>query len=487
MFSNCIHVSTHGFFGTNYLDASGKFLARQAVDTGGQVNYVLSLAEAQQKRSGMPGCIVTRDFEGRSLSSYTDGMPNIEQLATGVDLIGLPAGHSGWIPKEKMGDVTDMLASALCRYCMEMPNPPQVFISHYWDGGVVADLAVEKLRDEWDIPPIIHLHVPHSVGLLKRIREHHSETLEAERQGREPRLENIDRIHNFHYRLGQERAIYTKADAVICTASEQVEALRSYYEISKTPIHLIPVGVDLSEYRGQFKGSTSKKTKKELLKDKLEIDLPEDFMDRPLIVNGGRLCDNKGFDLLVRTARSVVDRRPDAVFLLTMSYSSSCDQEQASFVELQGLVNDLKLKDNVFLNPSVSKDVYNLIFSSADVVGGTNRFEGFGMYFTEAAAAGVPLVVSKHTGLAQNHLVHETSALIIDPYEFDATADALLRVLSDEVFAQKLRRNAEKVVRSLDWNEIAGQFSEVVDGLLSHPKKPSLNLQNLPGAIIYGR
>jgi glycosyltransferase involved in cell wall biosynthesis len=210
-------------------------------------------------------------------------------------------------------------------------------------------------------------------------------------------------------------------------------------------------------------------------------------MDRPLIVNGGRLCDNKGFDLLVRTARSVVDRRPDAVFLLTMSYSSSCDQEQASFVELQGLVNDLKLKDNVFLNPSVSKDVYNLIFSSADVVGGTNRFEGFGMYFTEAAAAGVPLVVSKHTGLAQNHLVHETSALIIDPYEFDATADALLRVLSDEVFAQKLRRNAEKVVRSLDWNEIAGQFSEVVDGLLSHPKKPSLNLQNLPGAIIYGR
>ena len=77
-------------------------------------------------------------------------------------------------------------------------------------------------------------------------------------------------------------------------------------------------------------------------------------------------------------------------------------------------------------------------------------FEGFGLPVVESMASGLPVVTSFGSSLEE---VAGEASLLVDPASVDSLADAILRVLSDEVLRRTLverglRRSAQFTVQN---------------------------------------
>jgi glycosyltransferase involved in cell wall biosynthesis len=89
--------------------------------------------------------------------------------------------------------------------------------------------------------------------------------------------------------------------------------------------------------------------------------------------------------------------------------------------------------------------------------------EGFGMPLLEAMAAGVPIVTSAASALPE---VAGDAALLVDPRDTDALAQALVRLSEDEELRRSLIRMGEARVRKFSWENAVRQTWAVYEQLL---------------------
>ncbi len=80
--------------------------------------------------------------------------------------------------------------------------------------------------------------------------------------------------------------------------------------------------------------------------------------------------------------------------------------------------------------------------------------EGFGLPVVEAMAAGLPVVCS--TGSALSEVAGE-DALLVEPRDPNAIAQAIERLLDDHGLAADLRRRGRERSRQFDWDRTAAQ------------------------------
>jgi glycosyltransferase involved in cell wall biosynthesis len=78
--------------------------------------------------------------------------------------------------------------------------------------------------------------------------------------------------------------------------------------------------------------------------------------------------------------------------------------------------------------------------------------EGFGLPVVEAMAAGLPVVCSRDTALAE---VAGDAASLVDPHDVNALAHAVERVLEDRTLAAELRRKGLERSRAFEWSTTA--------------------------------
>jgi glycogen(starch) synthase len=108
----------------------------------------------------------------------------------------------------------------------------------------------------------------------------------------------------------------------------------------------------------------------------------------------------------------------------------------------------------------VSGDELPALYGAADCVVVPSRYEPFGLVALEAAAAGGPLAVSATGGLAEFVTPGETG-VTFPPGEPAALAGAVSSVLSDEVLARRLARQARRLVSErYGWATIAARTAE---------------------------
>ena len=92
------------------------------------------------------------------------------------------------------------------------------------------------------------------------------------------------------------------------------------------------------------------------------------------------------------------------------------------------------------------------LYARASVFVYPSLYEGFGMPVLEAMACGTPVVTSNISALPETA---GDAALLVDPLDDLALAEAITRILEDPGLAEDLSRRGRKRARSLTWGETA--------------------------------
>jgi len=119
---------------------------------------------------------------------------------------------------------------------------------------------------------------------------------------------------------------------------------------------------------------------------------------------------------------------------------------------LDALIAELGVKDSVQLTGWIPSDDLLQLYARAHAFVYPSTFEGFGMPVLEAMAAGVPVACSDIAPLRE---VAGDAALLFDPMNEDAIADALDRIVTDAALRARLAQAGPERARRFSWERAA--------------------------------
>ena len=90
-----------------------------------------------------------------------------------------------------------------------------------------------------------------------------------------------------------------------------------------------------------------------------------------------------------------------------------------------------------------------------------SRFEGYGMVFAEAFAAGLPVVAARAGAVPD--VLPEKASILVPPDDTAALTETVKRILSDASFRRRLREGARQAAGNLPrWTDTATRFASTL-------------------------
>jgi glycogen synthase len=170
----------------------------------------------------------------------------------------------------------------------------------------------------------------------------------------------------------------------------------------------------------------------------------------------GRMVEKKGFDLLIDAFAQLADAHPEVGLLI--------GGDGAARQPLLAQVKAAGLEQRVVLPGRFSRGAVRWATSHASVFVLPSRVEPFGIVVLEAMAAGVPVVVSSRGGAGE--IVRDgIDGLVADPFDREALATAIERVLDDAAARERFVASARDRVREFDWPLITRRYLDVYDSV----------------------
>jgi glycosyltransferase involved in cell wall biosynthesis len=103
------------------------------------------------------------------------------------------------------------------------------------------------------------------------------------------------------------------------------------------------------------------------------------------------------------------------------------------------------------------------LYHKADAFIYPSLFEGFGLPVLEAMACGCPVVTSNISSLPE---VAGDAALLVDPTDCEALANAILRVVRDQDLAEDLRQRGRKRSHLFTWRRCAERTAAIYEDIV---------------------
>ena len=174
----------------------------------------------------------------------------------------------------------------------------------------------------------------------------------------------------------------------------------------------------------------------------------------PLLLSVGRVADGKGLDLVVESLADI----PKAQLAIV-----GPDDGHGTTRRLEALRQRLGIAERVHLLGPLPHSEVDAAYADADIFVLASAHENFGMVAAEAAAAGVPVVVTDRCGVAE----FLADAATVVPYDVGSVRDAVRSLLEEPERAARLAAAGRRATAALAWPAIVRRqeeiYREVVD------------------------
>jgi len=172
-----------------------------------------------------------------------------------------------------------------------------------------------------------------------------------------------------------------------------------------------------------------------------------------IIVTACRLMPWKGVDGIIKVLPKLIKKIGNINFLVL--------GDGQELENLKKLTSEIRMTDNVYFLGRISRDDIMDYFGVADLFVLNTNYEGLSHTILEAMKAGTP-VVATNVGGNPEVIEDGKDGLLVDYNNEEELLEAMSKVLSDEVLADTISKNAKEKLKKFDWNETVGKTVMVI-------------------------
>ncbi len=318
------------------------------------------------------------------------------------------------------------------------------FVSFVAETNALMTLRAERLIREIGRPDLIHAHdwlvARAAVECKHRYRIPLIATIHATEKGRGRGTLSGPQAQAIH---GTEWWLTYEAWRIICASHYMAAQVREYFAAPADKIDVIPngvdptrfqllEGVDLSDFRRQYAAP-----------------------DEALVLNVGRIVEEKGVPVLVEAVPRVLARFEKAKFVIAGT--------GVLLDALRRRAQELGVYARIYFCGFVPDDVRDRLYKVASLAVFPSLYEPFGIVALEAMAARTPVVVAETGGLAEV-VRHGETGVTVYPGDPDSLAWGILHTLEHPEWTRQRVENAyREVLERYNWPAIARQTIAVYE------------------------
>jgi glycosyltransferase involved in cell wall biosynthesis len=234
------------------------------------------------------------------------------------------------------------------------------------------------------------------------------------------------------------RLFYRRADAVVVTTQGVGDDLVTNYRVPRTKLRVLHNPVDLDGIRT---GAAEPIAERRLGSDSM-------------VAAAGRLAGVKNYPLLIEALAELSRSRCVGAWILG---------DGVERARLEQLARERGVGDQVrFLGFQQNPWRY---IARADVFVLTSTYEGFGNVVIEAMACGTPVVATRSPGTSEI-ISDQNNGLLVD-HEPKAVAGAILRLISDAAFRERMITNARESVSQYALPNVVERYDRLFQELVA--------------------
>jgi len=442
-------------------------------DTGGQIKYVLELAEELGKRDEVGSVeLITRQIIDERISS--DYSQVEEVIGPKTKIVRLPFGPKRYLRKEALWPYLEVFVDQALSH-FRRAGTPHLIHGHYADAGYAGAQLARLLH-------IPYIFTGHSLGRVKRERM-------LETKGND--VASLEKTYQFRTRNeAEEMALETASMVITSTNQEVLEQYELYEHYQPDRMEVIPPGVDLTwfhPFSPSHPGSSIEPAPP--IVEKLRPFLQNH--QKPAILAVARLDEKKNFETLVKVYGTSKELRQAANLILILGRRD--DPRTLPAGQRRVLNNIFNLIDVYDLYGSVAypkthepqdvPDLYRWVAQGHGVFINPAITEPFGLTLLEAAASGLPLVAT-HDGGPGDIIGNCKNGLLIDPRDEIAMEHALLRVLTEpEQWTEWSENGIAGVTEHYSWKNHVDRYLRDIKEILQEAEAPAMEDKRSPRSL----
>lgn len=201
----------------------------------------------------------------------------------------------------------------------------------------------------------------------------------------------------------------------------------------------------------------------------LETKSVVDFMrENKCLLYVGSLWSVKNYPFLLNVFQKVRERDPE-IKMVTIGRSIASPLAKLFGKNNESYAKEVEAKvpkevmDNIFHIDKIPNPQLKYIYPLAKVFLLPSHFEIFGMVLLEAMYFGVP-VITRLNGGSSSMIEGRDSGIIVDEYDAEKWADAILEYIQNPDYAASVSEKAKKIVREeFTWDAIVDKMIKVIN------------------------
>ena len=127
--------------------------------------------------------------------------------------------------------------------------------------------------------------------------------------------------------------------------------------------------------------------------------------------------------------------------------------------KIKGKIDSSACKSDMILTGYVSDEDKFYLLANADVFLFPTFYEGFGLPILEAQSVGTPVITSDVSSMPE---VADHSAVLVDPKDVNAIAEAAHKLISDESYKNDIIQKGLENVKRFSWEKCAREVADII-------------------------